>query len=662
VSETPASGIASRRSRFRIAVILTSVAAAAVGSVLLGTRESGEHVTTQGVAATLRVPSHPGWLAAGGNALWVGLADAGLPIRDRPLLRIDLASGAIQRQILIGGQTSYLTRLGSKLLASVEHVGGEGSGPSLVVGLDWRTGRVLARRQFPGPVGPLAAYGDGLDLWALQTRPGALLRLDPVTLAPTAPPLQLSAGRTLGLAVGAGYVWVTAADAGELLRIDPATRTIRRLHVGGIPLGIAVAGGNVWYADRERGEVVRYEPRALRAVGRPIHVGGDPAWLGSAGRYLLVGDTDRGTVTRIETRSAERIGAPIRVAEPSKDAPDFAVVSAAGSVWVSSFASNTLTRVTGTPTAGSAPRAVTASSAGGTSTVARALPRAGRVIARIPVPPGGGGFTAGEGAVWAVSDDDLTLMRIDPRQNAVVARIKVAPAGEAAAGEGAVWLSHPGSDTVSRVDPRTNTVTATIAVGAQPSGIATSPGAVWVANSGGPSVSRIDPATNRVIATIRVGPALMCCSEHMGVYAGGGAVWAAVPNGNRIVRVDPATNAVIATVKLPYCPGAFLAVGQTAVWSAGGGCADVVARIDPRTNTLTQPLEREPHPVGLGLAFGSVWVAVLDSANVDRINPQTGRVAARLPVGGKPVRLVVGFGAIWVNDDAGRVLRIVPQS
>jgi YVTN family beta-propeller protein len=650
-----------RRTRFRIAVAVSSLVAATVGAVLLATRDSGQKVTTRGVTATLRVPGHPGWVAAGSDALWFALADAGPPIRDRPLLRLDLASGAIQRRILMGGETSYLMHVGDRLLASVEHVGGEGTGPSLIVALDWRSGRVLMRRQFPGLLGPLAAHSDGLDLWALQVRPGTLLRLDPQTLVPTAPPLQLSTGRTQGLAVGLGYVWATAADTGDVLRIDPVTRTIKRTHVGGTPLGIVVAGGSIWYADRERGEVLRLEPHTLRAVGRPIHVGSDPVWIGSADHYLLVGNTDGGTATRIDVRSGTKAGQPIRIARSARDAPDFAVVPAGRSIWVSSFASNTLTRVSATPSAASAPPAVTASSAKGTSTVARALPRAGKVVARIPV-PGGGPLAVGEGAVWAMSDADSTLMRIDPQRNAVVARIKVAPEGDAAAGEGAVWLTHPGSDTVSRIDPRTNAVTETIVVGPQPAGISVSPGAVWVANAGGPSVSRIDPVTNRVVATIRVGPHLACCSEHMGVFAGGGAVWAAVPNGNRIVRIDPATNAVTAIVKLPYCPGGYLIADKTALWSAGGGCGDVVARIDSRTNRLTGPLEREPHPVGLGLAFGSVWVAVLDSANVDRIDPQTGRVVARLPVGGIPVRLAVGFGAVWVNDDRGLVLRIEPLS
>ena len=268
-------------------------------------------------------------------------------------------------------------------------------------------------------------------------------------------------------------------------------------------------------------------------------------------------------------------------------------------------------------------------------------------------------MAVGEGAVWAMSDVEPALMRIDPARNAVVARINVVSPEAAAAGDGGVWLTYPSTDTVLRIDPATNKVTASIRVGPQPSGVAISPGAVWVADAGGPSVSRIDPATNRVVATIRVGPKRVCCAEHMSLTATGGALWVAVPNANEIVRIDPTTNHLVAMFTLPYSPCAFLVADQAGVWSAGGGCADTVGRIDVRTKTLTA-LVIEPHPVGLALAFGSVWAAVIDSGNLDQIDPRTGRLIARLHLGGTPVRLGVGFGSIWVNDDNGRVLRIRP--
>jgi YVTN family beta-propeller protein len=333
---------------------------------------------------------------------------------------------------------------------------------------------------------------------------------------------------------------------------------------------------------------------------------------------------------------------------------------------VSSFASSTLARVSASSTT-PAPRAVIASSGQTTAASTRALPPGGKVVARIPlvrgapVPFGGGALTVGEGAVWAVSAAESTLMRIDPVRNAVVAQIKVPPPDTAAAGDGAVWLSYPTNDTVSRIDPATNKVTATIHVGPQPAGIATSPGAVWVADAGGPSVSRIDPATNRVVKTIRVGPKRTCCAEHMSLTVTGGKLWVAVPNGNEIVGIDPATNDVVTRLSIPYAPCAYLAADPGGVWWAGGTCADKVGRIDVRTKELTATVD-EPHPVGLALAFGSVWTAVIDSADLDRIDPHSGRLIGRLHVRGTPVRLSAGFGSIWVNDDTGRVLRVRPTS
>jgi virginiamycin B lyase len=309
-----------------------------------------------------------------------------------------------------------------------------------------------------------------------------------------------------------------------------------------------------------------------------------------------------------------------------------------------------------------------------------ARPRAGKVIAKVPIPAGSGSFAIGEGAVWAVGKQASTLSRIDPARNAVVARIKLKAhnpcpefprsCGEAAAGNGAVWVSRPSDNTVSRIDPRTNTVTATIRVGSQPTAIAVSPGAVWVANTGDPSVSRIDPATNRVVATIRVGPARVCCSDHMEVTWGSSAVWATVTNLGAVVRVDPKRNSVSATIRLSSRrsgqPCGFLAAEQGAVWAAGAHCPassgyGVVTRIDPRTNRPTSVVRGFKAPIGLALGFRFLWVGDLDAKSIDRVNPRTGRIVGRLSLAGIPLQVETGFGSVWVGDGSGRVLRIRPQ-
>jgi streptogramin lyase len=333
----------SGRRRFRIAIVVVSVVFALAGSVLLAIRGSSETTTTRGVAATLQVPGHPGAVIAGADALWVALsADSQEPAGDARLLRFDLATGAQAQPVYLGGEVSHLAHVGDWLITSIQH----GSGVGQLAALEWRSGTVLLRHWFDRPVDQIVLRGS--ELWALEVRPGALLRLDPETLAPASAPLRLSSGRTLALASGGGYLWVTAADTGEVLRIDPATYAIKRAHVGGFPIGIVVSGGSVWVADHDGGKVVRLDARSLRPVGKPIRVGTKPSWLAAADDSLFVTGQDDGTVARIDMHSGRKVGLPIRIAPSTGDAPAPSVAPAGQSIWVSSFSANTLNRIDST--------------------------------------------------------------------------------------------------------------------------------------------------------------------------------------------------------------------------------------------------------------------------------------------------------------------------
>jgi YVTN family beta-propeller protein len=354
---------------------------------------------------------------------------------------------------------------------------------------------------------------------------------------------------------------------------------------------------------------------------------------------------------------------PIRFAQPA-DASAFALAPAGTSVWVSSFASNTLTRISST-TGGAPVPAATVSKALLQIPGQGAFPRGAKVTATISVPalpPGNGGLAIGEGAVWSLNPSIARLLRIDPKTNSIVKQIPVHTDGDLAVGVGSIWLTNPTANTVDRMDTKTYKVSATIHVGKNPLGIAVTPQAVWVANDGLatpdiPSVSRIDPATDKVVATTPLGPTSACCALHMGVSVAGGAVWVVVPQANMMVRIDPASNEKT-IFQLDYPPCAYLDADESTVWSTGGGCADVVGRIDVRTHGLTKLVE--PHPIGLKIAFGHVWVAALAAANVDQIDQRTNQIVARLPVGGHPIHLAAGFGSVWVLDGDGRILRIQP--
>ena len=230
---------------------------------------------------------------------------------------------------------------------------------------------------------------------------------------------------------------------------------------------------------------------------------------------------------------------------PQGDGATIAIAPAGKSVWVSSFSSNTVTRI---DSVGQARQLRTVAFSGDEFTgTAVALPRGGRVVSTLAVPTGGalppvkGLLDDGQHGVGARAHR--------PRTNLVVARIRLIGAGEdAAAGEGAVWVSHPGQNTVSRIDPARNTATTSIRVRSQPAGLGVTAGAVWVANIGGPRFPH-RPRDDRVVATIRVGPPRARCAEHMNLIVDDDGVWVAVPNFDALVPIDPATNSVATTVR-----------------------------------------------------------------------------------------------------------------
>jgi YVTN family beta-propeller protein len=101
------------------------------------------------------------------------------------------------------------------------------------------------------PTAVAAGFG---SVWAAAPEPTggrvAVWRVDPdtVRVTQTIPVGKADAYlETLGLAVGAGSIWLTKYEEGTLFRIDPGTGTVEaKIELGGHPRGIAVAAGRVW--------------------------------------------------------------------------------------------------------------------------------------------------------------------------------------------------------------------------------------------------------------------------------------------------------------------------------------------------------------------------------------------------------------------------------
>jgi peptide/nickel transport system substrate-binding protein len=223
-----------------------------------------------------------------------------------------------------------------------------------------------------------------------------------------------------------------------------------------------------------------------------------------------------------------------------------------------------------------------------------------RAVDRIPIGPGTTAVTAGGGAVWALSSDTRTLLRVNSVTSTVVQRIQVGNgAGALVVAAGAVWVANALDGTVSVVDIGAGRVVARVPVGVAPRALAAAAGAVWVANEADGTVTRIDARLRVPVATVRVG------SGPAGLAVAGGGVWVANAQDATVSRIDPLRNVVSATVPVPSGAEA-IGAGAGRVWVGGG---DTIVALDARTGAIIRRVAVGAAPVSLLVAGERLWAA-----------------------------------------------------
>lgn len=289
-------------------------------------------------------------------------------------------------------------------------------------------------------------------------------------------------------------------------------------------------------------------------------------------------------------------------------------------------------------------------------------PATNRIVSSVPVGRSPTALAAGAGAVWVLDVGDSTVVRVDPRRNAVAATIALARAGEKvslggiAAGYGAVWVTEvaDGRLTLDQIGTALNSIAATVPLGSSAADtsapVAVGGGAVWVADYDGRLVS-IDPRTTRRVTALDSGP------ETSDLAVGADAVW--------LASWDGVTPFAIATRirGRPTPLGTFarpraVAVGAGGVWVTIEE-DDAVARIDPSTQTVkTIPVGDGPVDVAVGA--GAVWVANRFGSTVSRIDPVTMKVVATIPLGASPSAVAVADDHVWVAAGWPLAVRKLP--
>jgi streptogramin lyase len=270
------------------------------------------------------------------------------------------------------------------------------------------------------------------------------------------------------VAVGNGAVWVSGF--GAVTRLDPRTdEVVATIETPGTEdfSRVAVGEGAVW-VTADGGKVYRIDP-VTNTVVATIPVGGPiiGVWAGDGAVWVTRPSDGGGELVRIDPATNAMVGEPIEVGPGP-----VSVVSAFGALWVTNTSPPSVVRVD--PTSGEV-----------------------RIV----------GFTgqvaAGDGSLWAASED--RVVRADPETGQPIETFRIPRAAAIEVAEGLVWvLAYPessspdlfypikGTAALWEIDPTDNRI-----VGQpvqiddlQPIALAAGEGAVWVADYDGATVTR----------------------------------------------------------------------------------------------------------------------------------------------------------------------------
>jgi DNA-binding SARP family transcriptional activator/ABC-type transport system substrate-binding protein len=185
-------------------------------------------------------------------------------------------------------------------------------------------------------------------------------------------------------------------------------------------------------------------------------------------------------------------------------------------------------------------------------------PKLGREVERYRLvnreyPNGLVGLAAGAGSLWVASKEAGEVLRVNPANGHVQARIAMKSPWSLAYDSRAVWaVSDQGG--LRRIDASTNSVTAVAPVPGPLSWVAAGGGFAWTANESKGTVYKVDQ-TGEIVATYRTGDGARSVS-----FANG-TLWVANSDAGTLSAIDAASGAV-RTYRFGHPVGDAVAVGR----------------------------------------------------------------------------------------------------
>lgn len=239
-----------------------------------------------------------------------------------------------------------------------------------------------------------------------------------------------------------------------------------------------------------------------------------------------------------------------------------------------------------------------------------------------------------------------------------------------------MWVANPKDRVVLRIDPRENSIAAKIPIEGEPHVVVSGEGAVWVLDRKYGLVFRIDTQTNLVVASI---PLPSGDAEALAV--GGGAVWVGMtgridltdqqpgeegdltPPG-MVVQIDPQSNEIVK--QLPVQPVSRVAVEGQALWVLSRTTIDTPLQVfDLNTEEgMAVPMRNGPEWLpaeAMAVGPDSLWLFSAAYARIFRATPD-GIILAAIPFKEKKptgyTDLLLAGSGLWAATPWGSILHI----
>jgi DNA-binding beta-propeller fold protein YncE len=278
-----------------------------------------------------------------------------------------------------------------------------------------------------------------------------------------------------------------------------APAVVAKIHVApyAAPCAAAAGGKWIWVSEYGRPYLLKIDPRTNKVVGQ-TGIGSGSCGLGFGAGSMWIEDTSSSTVSRVSVSTGKRLKA-IKVGISPYD-----TTFAYGSAWTTAYGQGELERIDPArnrvvnrwklPSATGVVGAFGSVWAAGAEGVLRVDGLSHTVLARIPLPSGGGWTAASADAVWVTTPTGLT--RIDPKTNTAAATVALPGApylGDPDVVNGQVWVPQIRKNSIALVDPATNAVARTVKAGVGPFVVTTIRGEAWVPSWKGKDIWRFRP-------------------------------------------------------------------------------------------------------------------------------------------------------------------------